>query len=497
MSFEHIYSQNNLEFVKQVYLKQLHFAVFEALQEKQKNHKASSAYFNFGPFGKWRIGDFARGYHLDQAQAAPKPHELRAGQHINSSALMKTLEHMSYDRDFDGIADLVNEINNLQMSSDINAWSASIDSLAEKATQTIVGLRFADLKRVFKPGSALEANVATVIGDARKNYGALVRRREYPFSKSQQEAAKAKRNPVSKPTSTLERKSSSCCIFSCLNFFSRPKYQEVSGRDDSPSREPRQSSFSENIVATATKIFTQYFKTKGMKTAWSSNVSDDEVSKDLNAQNIAAKEVIALLNSVGTLAIEMTPITKIAELMYDATQRQGFGCFFRSSQFAKALKKVAVALAGTWSGDAQSVVKGLEEQESAMQLCHEKRQKKLQYSKDRYVVMKGLTHELTPEEKKCWRLTTKQQTEFGLTAYDKDESTPFQKAQARAYELPICQDDIKAAKAAIVDAKRQEGVNKCFSSILSAIKASKNHSENTPPELLVARESAPGRQVSI
>lgn len=435
MSSARKYSANNIEFVQQVYLEQLHYAVLTALAEKKNNVQASSAYIDLPFLGRRGFGDFARGYNSEKANEAAEPQELRVGQPIADSALMTTLKHMSYDKDFNGIAQLVGEINGLKMDLDVNAWSASIDRLTEKAQQTIADVRFDDLGRLFKPSTEVRADVNSTINRARVNYPLTVLNNEYAFSEP--------RPIVSKSTSMDKMPSFS--MFGCLNFFHKFKneYRAVRASSVESQREIDDSS----IAGRATKLFAQYFKSRGMKKTWSAGVGDSKVPSFLKSQHKAAKEIINLLNYVRTplgviapvvtRSFEISPMVRMAELMYEATQRQGLGYFVpkKPSQFAEALKGIAVALIA--SSDDESLDKELQRRTEALSGDYESAQQSVKDVKQEY-------------------------SNIEAESFGRGQQVPTHRAA-------IYNDSIRSNQKA---AKKQLGVNKCFDSIVMAVKAS-------------------------
>jgi hypothetical protein len=443
MSHERTYSTDGLEFVKQVYLEQLHFAVRIALQEKRTNYKASSS-----RVGNLPMSDFVRGWRLDRAQAALNPKELGVGQQINGSALMTTLEHMSYDRDFDGIADLVSEVNNLQIgkqdirSSAVGVWSDSLDRLAGEAKQTIAGLSFSDIAKLFKPLSILEVNVDQVIEDARQNYQTLVLQKPYPFFESQAAAINAKREAVSQFAS----KSSSSSMFNCFKFSCTPKYLELGEGDIVNVTD-------DSIAGKATKIFAQYFKAKGLKTTWSKDIGDNKIPKKLLFQHATALRMLALFNVTIDAEELVAPLVEIAEFMHEDTQRNTFlGCRVVQPMFFLALQSIAVVYANTCRADI-SFEDTLQRQVVELQKQFEQKQE----------FVKTAT-----------------------AAYDRRADCALVTGMQVTTESKL-KDRVSVAK---TDVKRQEGVNNCFGYIVSAINVEVNNAVfNEAHELLLARES--------
>jgi hypothetical protein len=455
MSHERTYSADGLEFVKQVCLEQLHFAVLSALQKKAENYKASSS-----RVGKLPMSDFVRGWRLDRAQAAPKPKELRVGQSVHGSALMTTLKCMSHDRDFDGIADLASEVNNLQIarqdirSSGVGVWSDSLDRLAHKAKQTIAGLRFSDIAKLFKPLSILEVDVDQVIDDARLNYQTLVLKKPYPFFESQAAAINAK----SEAASQFASKSSSSSMLNCFRFSSTPKYLEL-GEDDVVS--DSQDITDDSIAGKATKIFAQYFKDKGLKIAWLKGIDGNKIPKKLLFQHLTALRMLDLLKVTVDVEELVAPLVEIAEFMHEDMQRQNIlGCRVVQPKFFLVLQSIAAIYGNTCRAD-MSFEDTLQRQVVELQTQFEQKQE---------------------------FVTTTQVT------YDRRaDGTLVGGVQLTAEITNTLKGNISTAKAAV---ERQEGVNKCFGCILSAIEVEvSNAVSKDAHELLLARESGLGCEI--
>jgi hypothetical protein len=443
MAHEREYSDDNLEFVKQAYFEQLHLAVLSALEEGKKNYKVSSGSFNFSWFFKLRIGDFARGWHLDRTKYAPEPQELGVDEAFAGSALEATINYMSFDDDFKAIADIVGKIQDLKTSGEYINWSNRIKRLTKKAIKNpILKARFCTMEVFFSPEQSDES-VADVIDYARFSYPEMVRSGAFPFNASVQKAARLANK------SQAASKSSSHSILSCFNFSSTPKYQVLRERDDSFSSESSQSTVDDSIVGQATKIFAQYFENRGMKGAWSPTKKGDEIPFRFQSQHTAAKEVLSSLRFESTVTAlnlnnAICSIARMAELMYDATQRQGFGAFvpFKPSQFAKTLKSVAVVLANSFSSNPK-----FDEQFAKTRLALSRRH--------------GVKYAAITAAKK----------EF------EDHKVELSWRPMETHHVAIHKSAIKAAKA---DALKQLGVNMCFDLISSAIKWSQVSAVEVP-----------------
>lgn len=357
MSHERVYSNSAIEFVKKAYLEQLHFSVLTALDEKKRNIQVSPAYINLPLFGRRDFGDFARGYNFEKAKEAPRPEALVVGQSVSGSALIATLNHMSYDRDFDGVADLVDLINSLQFTRSMPDWVSAIEAISQCAAKIpVVALRFSDLKTLFIPQPDSQTNVDALVATARGRYPSQVLSKQYTFSSVM---------PAVKKSKSQAMRKASWPNLNCFKFSSRSAYEKLVDQVGSEVKEGslvNSLNAADSVVVKAETLFTQYFVTRkmGNGSEWQTCSQAVADNSGFSAQVKAARSVVKSLRLLENYRVDQAEINRelqrcveeIAGFMHEAQMRKGWGYsvsrFFSttycSSLFSSALETVAVNL---------------------------------------------------------------------------------------------------------------------------------------------------------